>query len=1334
MLENLSIRNKLFLIVLGLSVPALILVGALGYLSGRAAVELTTFHHLTSVRSSKANQLASYFHQLRIETAAIAQSRIVVEALREFSPAYDDLRQTPIGRDPQSALTAYYTDTFLPTLNVYSDETTALDTVLPTSKAAQYLQYFYIADNPHPLGEKGGLGSARDGSTYSDVHRRLHLEIQALADRFGFYDLLLVNTSGDVVYSVSKEADFATNLRDGPYRSSNLAAVFSAALDAPSGDDPQLVDFTMYRPSFNAPAAFVATPVEGEGRRIGVLVVQIPAAEIDHVMTGGRTWRADGLGETGETYLVGSDFLMRSNSRFFFEDPAGFLSAQRSAGALAVDIKRIEDFDTTILLQKVRTEAAEAALSGTTDTRVSIDYRGVPVLTSYAPLPIEGLRWAVLSEIDADEALAPIRRFTRNLALSLGGIALLVLPLSWLLARRFVAPIVALESAAQRFADGDQQVEVPTRSGDELGRLSRSFNQMVVAIRRQTEALIRNSEELESIRSVIVRWDPSGEILFVNPYGRELFGFEEGDLAGRSVVGTIVSDSERSQQYLRQLIEGIVDDPASYENEEGESFRENGESIRMAWRNKPVLDDDGELREILTIGIDITERHRIEQQIKEQKDLLEDTLESLTHPFYVIDVNDYSIEVANSAARRLGISGASTCHALTHDSPHPCDSREDPCPLEEIKRTGEPVAVEHIHRDAEGNRRFVEVHGYPIFDSEGTLVKMIEYSLDITDRKAMELDLAAARDAAEAANRAKSAFLANMSHELRTPMNAIIGYSEMLAEDAEEEGHQEMVPDLKKVTSAGKHLLALINDILDLSKIEAGRMDLYLERFSLRQMLEEALATVAPLVAKNHNQLVVSFGDDLGEIRADLTKLRQTLFNLLSNAAKFTENGTITLTATREQRQGADWITIQVSDTGIGIAEDKLPQVFEEFSQADGSTTRDYGGTGLGLSISQRFCRMMGGVLSVASELGEGSTFTIQLPAAVDALEAAKAVTGSEERRSDAIPEGVHPILVIDDDADSRDLLQRAFEADGFVVVTAASGEEGLDLARRLRPAFITLDVMMPGMDGWAVLKEVKADPALSQIPVAMISIVGEEDIGYSLGAVEHLIKPVDRDKLRELANLYAQPSGGGHALVVDDDETIRTLFRRALEGDRWTVVEAENGAAALQRVSDRKPDLILLDLMMPIMDGFEFLVELRKVDDAAAIPVIVVTAKDLTEEDQRCLSGGVARIVQKGALTRQELLAQVRSLVARHCAPEGDAASTALSLAALCSSSAAHGTPAWASSSRVTTPFSTWPGTRLFSNQGLGWWKSAKIHGEIPATYSFSWAISQYLRYSSTW
>jgi len=295
---------------------------------------------------------------------------------------------------------------------------------------------------------------------------------------------------------------------------------------------------------------------------------------------------------------------------------------------------------------------------------------------------------------------------------------------------------------------------------------------------------------------------------------------------------------------------------------------------------------------------------------------------------------------------------------------------------------------------------------------------------------------------------------------------------------------------------------------------------------------------------------------------------------------------------------------------------------------------------------------MMGGDIIVASELGKGTTFTIELPTQIDALEAAKAAARAERADAPTTDPVSHPILVVDDDPNSRELLQRTLESEGFQVVTASSGEEGLELARQLKPALVTLDVLMPTMDGWAVLQEIKADPELEHIPVVMISIAGDKDLGYTLGAVECLTKPVDRDKLRQLAAQYAGPAGGGHALVVDDDEGIRSLFRRALEDDQWTVAEAENGAVALERVSEQQPDLVLLDLMMPVMDGFEFVMHYRKLDGCLATPIIVVTAKDLSQKERQTMNGGVERIVEKGALTKQQLLVQVRDLVSQHGSP----------------------------------------------------------------------------------
>ncbi len=491
------------------------------------------------------------------------------------------------------------------------------------------------------------------------------------------------------------------------------------------------------------------------------------------------------------------------------------------------------------------------------------------------------------------------------------------------------------------------------------------------------------------------------------------------------------------------------------------------------------------------------------------------------------------------------------------------------------------------------------------------------------------------------ASQHKSQFLANMSHELRTPLNAIIGVTEMLREDAE--GLSQDLEPLDRVLGAGRHLLALINDILDLSKIEAGRMELHLETFPLVPVIQDVAKTIEPMATKNGNRIVIECPADLGTMHADQTRFRQSLLNLASNANKFTEKGTITIAARQGQESGRDWITLAVADTGIGMTPEQMGKLFQEFSQASSRTASKYGGTGLGLAISRHFCRMMGGDITVESESGEGSTFTIRLPRIVQGVE-----TLLTQGRAEARAEPVHPIvedaegpliLVVDDDATARDLVVRHLERAGFAAVAARGGQEGLRLVRELRPAAVTLDIMMPDLDGWTVLAAIKGDPALASIPVVLVSIVDQKNRGYALGAADYLVKPVDRSKLIEtLTNICGSISG--RVLLVDDDEVVRRGFRHALVPIGWQVTEAENGQVAVEALASAQPDVIILDLMMPKMDGFEFLDELRSRPDWQDIPVVVITAKDLTEKDRARLNGGVERIIQKS--DRDEMLRQL--------------------------------------------------------------------------------------------
>ena len=514
---------------------------------------------------------------------------------------------------------------------------------------------------------------------------------------------------------------------------------------------------------------------------------------------------------------------------------------------------------------------------------------------------------------------------------------------------------------------------------------------------------------------------------------------------------------------------------------------------------------------------------------------------------------------------------------------------------------------------------------------------------DITRRLADAAELKAAKENAEAASRAKSAFLASMSHELRTPLNAIIGYSEILEEEAADLRSTQFIPDLTKIRSAGKHLLSLINDVLDLSKIEADKMEMFPEEFDIAAAVREVVTTARALVEKNGNRFDVQVPSDIGMMFADVVKVRQCLLNLLSNAGKFTENGSVHLQVSSQGTGDSSMIVFEFEDTGIGISSEELQRLFQPFQQADGATTRRYGGTGLGLTLTRRFAQLMGGDIAVQSTLGSGSKFTLRIPRRSAPLEVA-AVPGVADPSDASTSRG--KVLIIDDDPMARDLLKRVLSKEGFSPEIAASGESGLRRAKEMHPVAITLDVMMPGLDGWAVLSALKSDPATTAIPVIMVSIIDNRNLGYSLGASDYLTKPVDREQLAAVLGKYTPRLEACSVLVVDDDPETRHLLRHMLEREKCQVREAANGREALDQLAEAIPGLILLDLMMPVMDGFEFALELRRNPAWIAIPVVVLTAQDLTLADRERLNGKIERIVQKGSFNTNDLIDQLRRVL----------------------------------------------------------------------------------------
>jgi PAS domain S-box-containing protein len=655
--------------------------------------------------------------------------------------------------------------------------------------------------------------------------------------------------------------------------------------------------------------------------------------------------------------------------------------------------------------------------------------------------------------------------------------------------------------------------------------------------------------------------------------------------------------------------------------------------------------DDGDARRVEGVGLfvmDDTLRRRAEERLKRSEVRMRTVVDAIPQLAWMTDAtgaiqwfNKRFYDFTGTSAEQVVGWGWLGLHHPDHRA------RAERLFREAIAAAG-PWEDTFPLRGADGQYRWFLSRALPLFETaedteegEPRPIGWFGTNTDITELREAEEELAAAKAAAEDANLAKSQFIANMSHELRTPLSAVIGYAEMLEEEAEDlAGGDAFLDDLRKINSNARHLLSLINDVLDLSKIEAGKMEVQPEDFEVVPLLHEVAGTVEALAERRSNRLVLEMPESLGHMHSDAVKLRQCLFNLLGNAAKFTEAGTITLRAARED----DTLVFTVQDTGIGMTAEQLQKLFQRFSQADASTTRRFGGTGLGLAITKAFTTMLGGQIAVESREGQGSRFTVRLPADIRAAraepDAEAALLGESLGAEQDGKAGL--VLVIDDDAATRDLLSRFLRREGFAVRCAPDGAEGLAMARQLRPSAILLDVMMPRMDGWAVLSALKADPALAETPVVMITVVQERGLAFSLGAADYLNKPVRWDRLRRVLDRFRRDVAPGTVLLLERDAMERAELQGMLAAEGWTVEAAGDVEGALARLATAPtPQVLIIEMRTSaITEDFALLRELRRRPGLQDLSVVALTAGEvdpaalarLREEVQTILPAEEAR------------------------------------------------------------------------------------------------------------
>lgn len=754
---------------------------------------------------------------------------------------------------------------------------------------------------------------------------------------------------------------------------------------------------------------------------------------------------------------------------------------------------------------------------------------------------------------------------------------------------------------------------------------------------------------VENLPLSITRRDLEGRLVFANQRYCQRHGKTLEELIGKTDADMFPAElaSQRREADYR-----VVTTKETVEMVE-RRVQSDGEVRFVQAIRTPLVDGDDKVIGVLGIFWDVTDNKRAEAALKHERFLLRTLMDNLPDRIYFKDAKSRFLRNSRAHLTRFGLTDPNEAIGKSdfdfYSEEHARQAYDDE---QQLIRTGETVTKEEKETWPDGSVTWALSTKMPLRDESGRVIGTFGISHDITDRKRAEETMRQAKETAEEASRAKSQFLASMSHELRTPLNSVIGFANILLKNRAGNLGPAELNFLDRILANGKHLLHLINEILDLSKIEARKVEVQRTPVDLSELVTETAAEQESLVRDRPVQLRVEIPPQVEPIMTDSDKLKQVIINLIGNALKFTEQGSVTVRVVIDPKTRMP-VRIDVEDTGIGIPSDKQGLIFQAFQQAEAGTARKYGGTGLGLTISQALCQLMGYRIQVKSEVGKGSTFSVCMNATPEATPKGPivptikvlpvAITGAEMKGK--------LVLVIDDELDSRTLLSHMVEEFGCQVISANSGEQGLRMAREFHPHLITVDLMMPHLDGWQVLRSLKSDPELSDIPVVVVSIVAGESEGGIIGAVDVLQKPVLRDDL--LAALRRSlPLSKARILIVDDDADARRLLLEHLSDEPYDCRQATSGKEALAVMNEFMPDLVLLDLMMPEMDGMTFLSHLRAEPRFQWMPVVVVTAKELAPDEEEQLRQTVHNVVKKGGVFEADLKRIMRRLLQKRQPP----------------------------------------------------------------------------------